>query len=86
MTSYEEFKYYFEDFFENPEDSPSFSSIPRGSPQLHYVEDTIPHEEVLFRGISEEALPFYKQLEYSIEFTREGYDKNSKMFMLRKDL
>ena len=31
-----------------------------------------------------EALPFYKKLGYSVEFTREGYDKNSKMFMLRK--
>lgn len=28
----------------------------------------------------------YKKLEYSVEFTREGYDKNSKMFMLRKAL
>ena len=33
-----------------------------------------------------EALPFYKKLGYSIEFTREGYDKNSKMYMLRKAL
>lgn len=33
-----------------------------------------------------EALPFYKKLGYSVEFTREGYDKNSKMFVLRKAL
>ena len=33
-----------------------------------------------------EALPFYQKLGYSIEFTREGYEKNSKMFMLRKAL
>jgi ribosomal protein S18 acetylase RimI-like enzyme len=33
-----------------------------------------------------EALPFYQKLGYSIEFTREGYEKNSKMFMLRKNL
>lgn len=33
-----------------------------------------------------EALPFYQKLGYSIEFIREGYDKNSKMFMLRKSL
>lgn len=33
-----------------------------------------------------EALPFYQKGIYSIEFTREGYDKNSKMFMLRKVL
>jgi ribosomal protein S18 acetylase RimI-like enzyme len=32
-----------------------------------------------------EALPFYQRLGYSIEFTREGYDKNSKMFLLRKN-
>jgi len=33
-----------------------------------------------------EALPFYQKLGYTIEFTREGYLKNSKMFMLRKSL
>jgi ribosomal protein S18 acetylase RimI-like enzyme len=33
-----------------------------------------------------EALPFYQKLGYSIEFTREGYEKSSKMFMLRKAL
>ncbi len=33
-----------------------------------------------------EALPFYQNLGYTIEFTREGYEKNSKMFMLRKKL
>ena len=33
-----------------------------------------------------EALPFYQKLGYSVEFTREGYEKNSKMFMLRKNL
>lgn len=33
-----------------------------------------------------EALPFYQKLGYSIEFTREGYEKDSKMFMLRKNL
>jgi len=33
-----------------------------------------------------EALPFYQKLEYQIEFIRDGYDKNSKMYMLRKAL
>jgi ribosomal protein S18 acetylase RimI-like enzyme len=33
-----------------------------------------------------EALPFYQKLGYSIEFTRTGYEKDSKMFMLRKNL
>lgn len=33
-----------------------------------------------------EALPFYQKLGYFTEFIREGYEKNSKMFMLRKNL
>lgn len=33
-----------------------------------------------------EALPFYQKLGYVIEFERTGYDKESKMYMLRKKL
>ncbi|MBS0625020.1 MAG: GNAT family N-acetyltransferase [Verrucomicrobia bacterium] len=33
-----------------------------------------------------EGLPFYQKLGYSIEFVREGYDENSKMYLLRKNL
>jgi ribosomal protein S18 acetylase RimI-like enzyme len=33
-----------------------------------------------------EALPFYEKRGYSIEFIREGYEKASKMFLLRKNL
>lgn len=33
-----------------------------------------------------EALRFYQKLGYSVEYTREGFYKNSKMFMLRKNL
>jgi ribosomal protein S18 acetylase RimI-like enzyme len=33
-----------------------------------------------------EALPFYEKQGYSVEFIREGYEKDSKMFMLRKNL
>ena len=33
-----------------------------------------------------EALPFYQKLGYFIEFKREGYDKNSSLFLLRKPL
>lgn len=33
-----------------------------------------------------EALPFYQKLGYEIEFIREGYEKSSKMYMLRKML
>lgn len=33
-----------------------------------------------------EGLPFYQKLGYSIEFVREGYDKESKMYMLKRAL
>lgn len=33
-----------------------------------------------------EALPFYQKLGYAIEFIREGFAKDSKMYMLRKKL
>lgn len=33
-----------------------------------------------------EALPFYQKIGYTLEFTREGYENESKMFMLRKNL
>lgn len=33
-----------------------------------------------------EALSFYQKLGYVIEFTREGYANNTKMYMLRKPL
>lgn len=33
-----------------------------------------------------EAVPFYQKLGFSIEFVREGYEGNSKMFLLRKNL
>ena len=33
-----------------------------------------------------EALHFYQKLGYEIEFIREGYEKNSKMYALRKNL
>ena len=33
-----------------------------------------------------QALPFYQKLGYKIEFVQEGYEKESKMYMLRKSL
>lgn len=33
-----------------------------------------------------EALPFYQKLGYEIEFVQEGYEKGSKMYLLRKTL
>lgn len=33
-----------------------------------------------------EAISFYQKIEYYIEFVREGYQKNSMMYFLRKEL
>lgn len=33
-----------------------------------------------------EALPFYQKLGYEVEYVRGGYEKESKMFLLRKEL
>lgn len=33
-----------------------------------------------------EALPFYQKLNFEIEFVRQGFEKNSKMYVLRKNL
>jgi GNAT superfamily N-acetyltransferase len=33
-----------------------------------------------------EALPFYQKLGYAVEFEREGYDKGSRLYFLRKSL
>ena len=33
-----------------------------------------------------EALEFYKKLDFTVEFERKGFDKNSSMYFLRKDL
>ena len=33
-----------------------------------------------------EGLLFYQKLEYVIEFVREGYEKDSRMFLLRKSI
>ncbi len=33
-----------------------------------------------------EALEFYKKLGFTVEFERKGFDKNSSMYFLRKDL
>jgi hypothetical protein len=44
LTSYEEFKYYFEDFFENPGDSPFFFFVSSQLPAITLCRDNIHHE------------------------------------------
>ena len=60
-----------------------------GTKLMHGAEKIGKERGALFATLNTmdwEALPFYEKLGYSIEFTREGYEKNSKMFMLRKIL
>ena len=60
-----------------------------GSKLMHEAEQVGREHGVRFITLNTmdwEALPFYQKLGYSIEFTREGYSKDSKMFMLRKNV
>lgn len=60
-----------------------------GTKLMQEVEKVGKNQSVSFISLNTmdwEALPFYQKLGYSVEFTREGYAKNSTMFMLRKNL
>jgi len=60
-----------------------------GTKLMHEAENMGRKHGALFVTLNTmdwEALPFYQKLGYSIEFTRKGYEKDSKMFMLRKNL
>lgn len=60
-----------------------------GTKLMHEAENMRRKRGALFVTLNTmdwEALPFYQKLGYSIEFTRKGYEKDSKMFMLRKNL
>lgn len=60
-----------------------------GTKLIHEAENAGREQGTTFATVNTmdwEALPFYQKLGYVIEFTREGYVKDSKMFMLRKDL
>lgn len=60
-----------------------------GTKLMHEAEKSAKKRGATFATLNTmdwEALPFYEKLGYSIEFTREGYEKNSKMFLLRKAL
>lgn len=60
-----------------------------GTKLMHEAEKIAKEKNARFITLNTmdwEALPFYQKLGYSIEFIREGYDKNSKMFILRKNL
>ena len=60
-----------------------------GTKLMHEAEKAGKEHGALFATLNTmdwEALPFYQKLGYSVEFTRKGYEKDSKMFMLRKNL
>ncbi len=59
-----------------------------GSQLIHEAEKIGKEQGALFVTLNTmdwQALPFYQKLGYSIEFTRQGYSKDSKMFLLRKN-
>lgn len=60
-----------------------------GSRLMQKAEELARQNKATFATVNTmdwEALKFYQKLGYEVEFTREGYDKDSKMFMLRKAL
>jgi GNAT superfamily N-acetyltransferase len=60
-----------------------------GSKLMHKAEQIGRQNQATFATVNTmdwEALNFYQKLGYDVEFIREGYEKDSKMFMLRKSL
>jgi ribosomal protein S18 acetylase RimI-like enzyme len=56
---------------------------------IHAAEELALERKSTFMTVSTmdwEALPFYQKIGYEIEFVREGFEKDSKMFFLRKNL
>jgi len=69
--------------------SPALRHLGWGRKLMHEAEQMGKERKARFATVHTmdwEALSFYQKLGYSVEFTREGYDQNSKMFMLRKVL
>ena len=60
-----------------------------GTKLMHEAERVGKERGALFITLNTmdwEALPFYEKMGFAIEFTRNGYEKDSKMFLLRKNL
>jgi ribosomal protein S18 acetylase RimI-like enzyme len=53
---------------------------------IFYRYPEVSEQFVTLTTMDWEALPFYRKLGYEVEFVREGYEKNSKMYALRKNL
>ncbi len=69
--------------------SPELRRLGLGSKLMHACERLAQERECTFVTLTTmdwEALPFYQKLGYEVEFVREGYEKSSKMYALRKNL
>jgi GNAT superfamily N-acetyltransferase len=60
-----------------------------GSKLIKKAEELAHERNCIFIAVNTmnfEAKPFYEKHGYKIEFIREGFEKNAKMYLLRKDL
>ncbi len=67
---------------------PDFRNKEWGRQLVHEAEKLGKKRECTFAIVTTmdwEALPFYEKLGYKTEFVREGYEKESKMYLLRKN-
>lgn len=68
---------------------PDFRKKEWGMQLMHEAEKLGKKRKCGFASVTAmdwEALSFYQKLGYEIEFERKGYDKDSKMYVLRKPL
>jgi ribosomal protein S18 acetylase RimI-like enzyme len=68
---------------------PELRRLKLGSKLMLAAEELALERKCTFMTVSTmdwEALPFYQKFGYEIEFVREGFEKDSKMFFLRKNL
>lgn len=68
---------------------PTFRTKGWGGELVHAAENLARKRSCTFISLATmdwEALDFYKSLGYDVEFVREGFEKESKMYLLRKNL
>jgi GNAT superfamily N-acetyltransferase len=68
---------------------PTYRTKGWGGELMHAAENLARKRNCSFVSLATmdwEALDFYKGLGYAVEFIREGFEKDSKMYLLRKNL
>ena len=68
---------------------PFFRKKGWGRELVHAAENLARKRKCTFISLTTmdwEALDFYKNMNYAIEYTRKGFEKDSTMYVLRKDL